>query len=342
MPTHAPTIDDEALRDRLTWVLAEALPLREGPYTLSLRPLGPEEAASYDHQAGPLLFSEGRLLASFQFDGVARFGGPWHTSAFAVLCALPQADGDRAEARVRGFLAASRRVMADSAASPFSDKPWFDLGHLAGALREGARAPQAKARSPEDFEAIFLRTRSLREHVLPEQAAGEAALARVDAWVGAHGELARVGVVQVSVLHHERWSATETYSEHGVRRSRQGLHATMELTLFEEGAAKPTIRDIKQQEVLVAPTAALGDPDRLVAFLDGWARTLPRLFAERAGLMVDTLMPHDLVLTDVLALKTPRNAEEFAAVCARRFRLDPGGATAVVSPGLGGDQRRAR
>lgn len=325
MPPYAPTHEDRALLDRLHRVLAAALPLREGPYTLSLRPLAPGEPAFHDDQRGPLFFSEDRLLVSFEFDGVARTGGPWHTSAFAILGTLPGHDPDRAEARVHGFLRAVRRVMADSAASPFSDKPWLDLANIAAALREGEKARQARARSPEDFEAIFLRTRAFREHLLTDRAAGEAALARVDAWVGAHDELARVGAVQVSILHHERWTAGATYSEHGVRQSRLGLSGTMQLTIFDDHGGKLTVRDIKQQEVLLAPAAALGDPDRVVAFLDGWARTLPRLFAERAGLELDTLMPHDLVPTAVLALKKPRTAADFAAACARRFRLDPEG-----------------
>ncbi|MFT3764970.1 MAG: hypothetical protein QM820_05545 [Minicystis sp.] len=312
----------EQLRDRLAALLDAELPIQEGPYVLSLRPLHPTESMEerWGGQPGPVLLSEDHVVASFGFTGVGRFGGPWETSAFATLCRAAE-DPARAEARAAGFVRAARRTMSDSTKSPFSDKPWFDLMALCDALREVDRGKHARARSAGDFAEIFLKTRALREHLLPE-AAGEDAVARLDAWVAEHEVLARNDTMEISFVPSVRWSETEVYSAHGVTRSRHGLHVSVQLVVFESRGGKREVRDIKQQQLLLGPAGALGDPDRLIAFLDGWARVLPRFVAERVR-EPEALMPHDFLMNEVLALKRPRTADDFAVACLRRWKLDP-------------------
>lgn len=269
-------------------------------------------------QPGPVLLCDGDVVASFGFTGTSRSGGPWQTSAFAVLCRASE-EPERAEARVAGFVRAARRVMSDSARSTLPGQPWFDLGALRDALREVHHSKRAVGRTPEECEASFLRTRALREHLQREDG-GEAAVARLDAWVEEHRVLASTRLMELALVPDARWPETEVYSPQGVHRSRHGLHVTMRLVVYEPDVETFVLRDVKEQAVLLAPVEALGDLDRLIAFLDGWASVLPRLIEERVddpGL----LMPHDFLDRGVLALKRPRTADDFAAACARRWKV---------------------
>ncbi len=86
----------------------------------------------------------------------------------------------------------------------------------------------------------------------------------------------------------------------------------------------PTIEDIIEQEVRVG-AAELADP-RLPAFIEGWREALLDLFAaaERTrGLLGPSgAMPCELLPLDVLRLKRPQSASDFADALLRgRGRL---------------------
>jgi hypothetical protein len=91
---------------------------------------------------------------------------------------------------------------------------------------------------------------------------------------------------------------------------------TVRLIVWEGEGESRTIRDIKEQEVFVGTAAQLQDP-RLAACVAGWRLAIAQLFAQdhpRWHGQVDTAMPHEFVrpLAEVLALKRPRDADDFA------------------------------
>ena len=97
-----------------------------------------------------------------------------------------------------------------------------------------------------------------------------------------------------------------------------GVRLTLWLIVFEPGEPR-RIRDLKEQEVWCAPTAALANPARFEEYLRGWLTALAEvaLDEERA----ERLMPHDLVFSDVWQLKRPCTAAEFRVAFLMKSRL---------------------
>ena len=97
-----------------------------------------------------------------------------------------------------------------------------------------------------------------------------------------------------------------------------GVRLTLHLIVFEPGEPR-SIRDLKEQVVWCAPTAALDDLPRFEEYLRGWLSALAALSldAERA----ERLMPHDLVFADVWHLKRPHTESEFRAAFLMKSRL---------------------
>jgi hypothetical protein len=148
------------------------------------------------------------------------------------------------------------------------------------------------------------------------------AVAHLDAWIGSRRTLARKVPIELTFDSDARWEAAATYSPNGVRATPHGLLATLQLTAFDEVDGEARICDIKQQEVIVVPAVALGNVDRFLMCLDGWADVLPKAFEQRFAAVFDTLMPHDLMPATLFTLKRPRSRADFAAALARRWKVD--------------------
>lgn len=97
-----------------------------------------------------------------------------------------------------------------------------------------------------------------------------------------------------------------------------GVRLTLHLVVFEADESR-SIRDIKEQVVWCAPTAALDDLARFEEYLRGWLSALAAL--SLADETAERLMPHDLVSSDVWHLKRPRTEAEFRASLLRKSRL---------------------
>lgn len=107
----------------------------------------------------------------------------------------------------------------------------------------------------------------------------------------------------------------------GVQETDGGhLAATLRLFVWDVHEGERSVRDIKEQQVVVLHKDHVDDP-RVPAYLEGWVAAL-RLVFERhderlaagdpsASDRIEGAMPHEFVFPDVLALRRPQTAEEF-------------------------------
>ena len=187
------------------------------------------------------------------------------------------------------------------------------------------RASKRSTTTVDACAAVLAATRPLRDLLSPEASLVDAAVAALDAWLVAHRTLIRTDRVQL--VHAPDPRPEAKVSTEGVEVRRSGLHATVQLILYEDGA----IRDIKEQPNRFLPADALADLPRALAFLDGWVAALQRILSPPGGPGVrstparfrdlDLAMPHDFFDVSVLALKTPRTAADFEAAFARRWKI---------------------
>jgi hypothetical protein len=314
-----PTFEQQALIEHVSAVLARALPLAEGPYALVLQPLPADQRETWGGQAGPVLRSENRLLASVQFRGITERGEPWTIDDELSVCDAEEADHARVERTVQAWARVSRRAMRDASDTRFGDRRTLTLGPLCAALGVLRGAPRSRTRTLESCEAVLLESSALRGILAPEPEVLEAALARLDAWLEEHATLASAPGFELCHVRNPSGEPRGMRSPLGVEVHRHGLLVTVHMITYEPDG---NVRDIKEQQLFLVPAAALGDPDRLIAFLEGWTATLPRAIGTHFP-EVDLLMPHDLFDIRVLGLKTPRTAEDFAVAFARRWKLAP-------------------
>ncbi|MBZ5715386.1 hypothetical protein [Nannocystis pusilla] len=113
---------------------------------------------------------------------------------------------------------------------------------------------------------------------------------------------------------------------------RGSLVATVRLVVWDVNGEERSMGDIKEQEVEVVPAKSIDDP-RLPAYFQGWAEALRVAFARldeviaaegeaAAGNRVEEALPCDMFCPEVLALRRPQTAEEFAeALLSNRKRL---------------------
>ncbi len=85
--------------------------------------------------------------------------------------------------------------------------------------------------------------------------------------------------------------------------------------------ADGSIRDLKEQEVLLIPRSATVDMSRVEAYLRGWGAALVDYLQEIPFEKAETRMPMDFADHKVLALKRPKNADDFAAAFRRRWKI---------------------
>ncbi|MCY1054191.1 hypothetical protein [Nannocystis sp. SCPEA4] len=123
----------------------------------------------------------------------------------------------------------------------------------------------------------------------------------------------------------EAWSALSVNAE-GDRV------VTVRLVVWEVDGDDRSIRDIKEQDVVVVPAAHVDDP-RVPAYFDGWAAAVRTAFTRleevivaegeaAAGNRVEEAVPYEMFCPEVLELRRPQTAEEFTdALLSNRKRL---------------------
>lgn len=99
-----------------------------------------------------------------------------------------------------------------------------------------------------------------------------------------------------------------------------------------------SIRDVKEQEILLIPGPARGDTQRLRHFLRAWADVLSQVLTEAPVERLEGLMPHELFATQALQLHSVKDEAGFRAAIARPSRLGRY-LGAASSAGRGGPQR---
>ena len=103
-----------------------------------------------------------------------------------------------------------------------------------------------------------------------------------------------------------------------------GMTATVRLVIWDVDGETRSIRDIREQQIWLGDAAILAADPRTPVAIQGWRLAIEHLFAQDDLGWVDCLMPHELMprLVDLLALKRPRDAEDFAdALLASKQRL---------------------
>lgn len=89
----------------------------------------------------------------------------------------------------------------------------------------------------------------------------------------------------------------------------------------EDESGARALRDMKEQEVRLAPAAHRSDGARVEAFLRASTASVPGLVAGFFGGEVETLMPADLVYAELLADPELRSVDDFARAIADSERL---------------------
>lgn len=84
-----------------------------------------------------------------------------------------------------------------------------------------------------------------------------------------------------------------------------------------------SVRDIKEQELYCGSPALYEDSTRVDEMLYAQQQVLGQLLRDLSGKrdVVDTLMPHDLLFTDVMTLVRARTREDFAQALRAKSRL---------------------
>ena len=98
----------------------------------------------------------------------------------------------------------------------------------------------------------------------------------------------------------------------------QELHLCLQLIVWDRQPR--SIRDIKEQEVLIATIPEGMRFDRVADFIKGWALALEEVMSLGSD-MFDTLMPCELVCPDALWLLKPKNEQDFKEACLTKNRL---------------------
>jgi hypothetical protein len=118
------------------------------------------------------------------------------------------------------------------------------------------------------------------------------------------------GLIRLEVV--EPWDSLEA----------DPVHATVvvRLIVFDEGDEYPTIRDIKEQQIHCGPVARYDDTTRVDEMLYAQQQVLGEVLRGPVATF-ETLMPHDLLFTNVMSLVTARTREDFARALRAKSRL---------------------
>ena len=131
-----------------------------------------------------------------------------------------------------------------------------------------------------------------------------------------HSSLARVMPIET-----ERCSLVLAEDQgRSVFEEKGSLVAVLRLIIWDLTEGTRSIRDIKEQWVVMVREKDRDRRSRLDDYLLGWVAAVRRVF-ERAPERVEVLMPHDLVAAPILGLKKLRGAEAFESAALAKSRL---------------------
>lgn len=291
--------DIVALAER---VLGPRFPIKSGAHRLSCRGFR----------------SEGRVLTAELSLEAPNPGGEGTVS----LVANADAHGEAGlTAFLEGWFAAVFSVLRAAAAADPELCPAVRVYDLAFPDPFGARDMKS-ATTAAEFEERLLAPGRIGDFLVPASAPLRAFLTRFETAARAAFPI-RSGNVELRLAAPGRNASPVSTDPYGsmdgpvVEANRNGIALNVELVISDKGG----IRDLKQQRVVfVTLWAAATQPERAIAYLQGWAATLPRLF-EKMKDEVDTLMPHDLVHPDALELLKPITEHDFRQVFERRWKL---------------------
>lgn len=306
-------------------VIAAELPIEEGRFALALVEPGADLSAEIaGGQWSGAAFCDGRAVgASLRFIGTESLCDPLNPTAarYDVVARLfsvgRMGDRTRAAALVRAWATVLRRVFQDLSHSPYPDAPWLAPSEIARAEHHDRLL--ARAETVEGFVEALCGPKLYGRFFAPPAGLVRAGLERVHAVVNESPPLLDARGVTLRTLE-TPWNDEDPVGpfKGGARGRHVGLVVGFELSVREDGA----LRDLKQQEVDMVPGAALGDLDRVEAYLRAWRDVLPEHVTLLSPAEVETLMPHELVAPDVLSLKRARTREDFRRAFAQRWHFD--------------------
>ncbi|MEQ1507655.1 MAG: hypothetical protein ABMB14_35825 [Myxococcota bacterium] len=228
----------------------------------------------------------------------ARDGTPSREDGRIALAERTETDLDAIRVRFAAFAVAVGRILADAQDPRFGPPPWLGVVHLDRAIRAAIDAPPTVARSIDATARRILADPTIARFLAPSIADEQAIRARLEPWLVDHETVFSSDDLAVALVTEPRFA-------------RDGVWLTVRLIEYAGGQ----VASIFEQDVRIAPTTALDDPDRLMACLDGWVEALPR----RAGIPAYDWLP---VYDDrVLALAKPQTPAAFADAFARRWKV---------------------
>lgn len=268
----------------LETVLPQLLPITAGPYALELI-----EAAGG--------------LARLRFRGLERYRGsperpPFSSEDVPLIINAP--DDPRLEAALRAWAAVLREVFANAASWPIETDRWLGpLDVVSTHLFDKAlkkKGTKKEAQFVEEWRSIFHELLPVRQELKDAAPVVDALLAE-NACIGSspHASLE-------AVRDGEHFAHVDSV-----------LKVTLRLIIKDEGGA---IRDIKEQQCLLADRGALG-AERVGAFVAAWREAVAARLA-RPVETLETLMPCDFT-EDLLELASPKTKEQFAATFQKRW-----------------------
>lgn len=95
-----------------------------------------------------------------------------------------------------------------------------------------------------------------------------------------------------------------------------GFGIVVRLIIWDEHAGTLSIRDIKEQQVWLDPNDA--SRERLTEYARAFVKIASLALTHHE---VETLMPHDLLISNVLGLSKPQTEDEFARALSVKSRL---------------------
>ena len=324
------SLDEQPLLARIDGAFSRALPISDGPYTLTLTTLPDEERARLGGQPGPVLYTRALVHVALRLTGLDATGAPRVTDHVLTLCERTERDLDRIDALLTAFVRVVRRLMRDAQDTSLGAPARLLPAHLDAALRAALRAPVRKTRKAptvDACEALMLEAPELQDILVAPHETIAPALAALDAWFAAHVPVMSTPDFALTHVREPSWPRLTPPSPQGIEATRKGLCVTIRTTVFDapDPSGERPVLDAFEQQILLVDPASLSDVDRVIAYLDAWSATLPRVVAHwhAKGKLADR-MPYDFLEPSVLDLKKPRTAADLAAALTRSWKLPTG------------------
>jgi hypothetical protein len=297
------TTDRVALVAWLTALLDTELPLRGGQYFLEFAP----ETAAVTVEGNNLCVH--LRLCSPHVVGLR---------ALSLLSLVRAEESSRAEAFVRGWCAALRRVFSDLSTSSFPEAPSFTVTDLGYAATLASILNRTALKHARDFEEALLEWRIYGRFCAMPPTLADAALERVHAVIADQPPLVKNDVLVLRALT-VPWDDPPPPgpSRGGARVHYSGVVAALEIVFPNAQFVKAP----RQQEIEFVTTEHLGDLDRVEAYLRAWRACL----AEHAELYSPSeavhLFPQDLTCAIVLSVQKAKTVDDFRDAIAKRWQF---------------------